>query len=137
MYNSGKIIIGIIIFLVLATFPFWFNRGVAQAPPKLEVGTQEKQCVESTPFMKANHMKLLVDWRDYVVRDGKREYTSTTGKKFDMSLQNTCMKCHTQKTKFCDRCHDYVEVAPTCWDCHIAPVEPGQAQQAKALRSSN
>ncbi len=123
MYNTGKIIVGIVIFLVLITFPFWYNRGKAAPPPKLEVGTTEKQCVEATPYMKSSHMLLLAEWRDAAVREGKRMYVSTTGKQFDMSLQNTCTKCHAKKTEFCDRCHNYVEVSPTCWDCHIAPKE--------------
>jgi hypothetical protein len=136
MYDSGKIIVGIIIFLVLVTSPLWYNLGKASTPPKLEVGTQEKKCVESTAFMKASHMKLLQDWRDWVVRDGKRMYDSPTlGKKVDMSLQNTCMKCHTTKEKFCDRCHTYVDAAPKCWDCHIPPKE--QQAPKQALRSSN
>jgi len=31
------------------------------------------------------------------------------------------MKCHTDKAKFCDRCHNYVGVTPNCWDCHVEP----------------
>jgi len=128
MYNSGKIIIGIIIFLGLITYPFWRNVGKAATPPKLEVGTQEKQCVEPTAFMKSSHMQLLDQWRDEVVRNKKRVYVSSTGKTYTMSLQNTCTKCHAKKSEFCDRCHNYVDVSPRCWDCHIAPVE--QQQQA-------
>ena len=37
MYNSSKIIIGIIIFLGLITYPFWRNVGKAATPPKLEL----------------------------------------------------------------------------------------------------
>jgi hypothetical protein len=133
MYNSGKVIIGIIIFLVLVTFPFWRNAGKAAPPPKLEVGTQEKNCVESKAYMRAYHMDMLNTWRDEVVRSGKREYKSTSGKTFDMSLQNTCTKCHAKKTEFCDRCHNYLEVSPKCWDCHLPPVEP--QPQKQALRS--
>lgn len=123
MYNAGKIIVGIIIFLVLVSVPFWYNRGKTSTPPKLEVGTTEKACVESTPYMKASHMKLLDQWRNDVVREGKRIYISSTGKQYQMSLQNTCTKCHAKKSEFCDRCHNYVEVSPKCWDCHIAPKE--------------
>lgn len=123
MYNAGKIIVGIIIFLVLVSVPFWYNCGKTATPPKLEVGTTEKECVESIPYMKASHMKLLDTWRDDVVREGKRIYTSSTGKQYQMSLQNTCTKCHAKKSQFCDKCHNYVEVSPKCWDCHIAPKE--------------
>ena len=37
-----------------------------------------------------------------------------------MSLQNECMRCHSNKKKFCDECHNYMAVKPYCWDCHIA-----------------
>jgi hypothetical protein len=129
MYNAGKIIVGILIFLVLVSIPFWYNRGAAPTPPKLEVGTTEKACVESTPYMKASHMKLLDQWRNDVVREGKRIYISSTGKQYEMSLQNTCAKCHAKKSQFCDRCHNYVEVSPKCWDCHIAPKENSGAKE--------
>lgn len=133
MYNAGKILIGIVIFLALITSPFWYNFGKASTPPKLEVGTKEKQCVESKAFMQANHMELLNQWRDEVVRNDKRIYVNSSGKEFNMSLQNTCSKCHSTKTKFCDRCHNYLNVAPNCWDCHIAPKE----QEQQAGRSVN
>ncbi len=121
MYNSGKVIIGIIIFLAVFALPIWYNRGAAVVPPKLELPKDEKQCVEATAYMKASHMEMLDTWRNSVVRDGARVYVSTTGKTYNMSLQNTCLACHKTKEKFCDRCHNYLDVAPDCWDCHIAP----------------
>jgi hypothetical protein len=51
-------------------------------------------------------------------------YTATRGPdhhQYDMSLQNTCMKCHQNKAAFCDRCHNYVGVNPSCWGCHVEP----------------
>jgi hypothetical protein len=84
----------------------------------------ERKCVESKAFMRTEHMQLLNNWRDSVVRDGYRQYISTTsGKHFNMSLQNGCMNCHSNKKKFCDQCHNYMAVKPYCWDCHIAPKE--------------
>ena len=136
MSDSGKIIIGIIIFAVIFTFPFWYAKGKPGAVPKLELPKQEKKCVEATAYMKANHMQLLNTWRDEVVRDGKRIYVNSEGKKFDMSLQNTCLKCHKTREKFCDRCHNYVDVAPKCWECHIAPEYKPESTKAMALRSN-
>ena len=132
MYDAGKIIVGIVIFLGLLAFPFWYNAGksATATPPKLEVGTTEKQCVESTAYIKSSHMQLLDQWRDEVVRNGKREYISSTGKKFEMSLQNTCTKCHAKKDQFCDRCHNYVDAAPKCWDCHVPPQEKKQTARS-------
>ena len=123
MNNWVKIIIGILIFLGLFTFPIWYTMGKAGAPPKLELPAKEKKCVAATDYMKASHMDLLDSWRNSVVRDGDRIYVGLDDKKFNMSLQNTCMKCHTSKAKFCDKCHNYLDVAPRCWNCHIEPKE--------------
>ena len=73
--------------------------------------------------MTTQHMKMLDQWRNEVVRDSERFYTSSTGKMYEKSLQNTCMECHSNKSKFCDQCHNYIGVDPFCWDCHIEPKE--------------
>ena len=131
MYNGGKILVGLLIFVGLVTFPYWNNFGKATVKPDPKLDTpeilklpeNERRCVEATSFIKTEHMKLLNEWRDWVVRDGDGVYTNAEGRKYTMSLQNTCMKCHSNKTKFCDECHNYVDVKPYCWDCHIAPKE--------------
>ncbi|MBI5199665.1 MAG: sulfate reduction electron transfer complex DsrMKJOP subunit DsrJ [Nitrospirae bacterium] len=129
MYDGGKIFIGIVIFLSVATSPFLFNMGKATARPDPKLDTPEiqkmekKQCVEPKEFMKAEHMTLLNDWRDSVVREGNKVYIGLGGEVYNMSLQGTCMKCHSNKKKFCDECHKYVAVKPYCWDCHIPPKE--------------
>jgi len=102
MYNGGKILIGLIIFVGLVTFPFLYGGVKATAKPDPKIDTpeilkmteKERKCVESKAFMKKEHMQLLNDWRDWVVRDGNTIYTNAEGKTFTMSLQNTCMKCH-------------------------------------------
>lgn len=123
MYDSGKIIAGLIIFVVLFTFPFWYNIGsAAYKQPKLELPKDVKECVESREFMRAEHMQLLNEWRDMVVREHIEDYKSKlTGKEVEMSLTKTCMKCHDNKAKFCDQCHNSLAVSPYCWDCHVAP----------------
>ena len=124
-YNAKAVIVGLTIFLVLVTLPLWKNLGkVIPAPdPKLDtpaiMAMKEKKCVESREFMKANHMLLLVDWREEVVRTGNREYTATDGKKYNASLSNTCMECHSNYSQFCNSCHGYVGVVPNCWGCHL------------------
>jgi hypothetical protein len=122
MKDKKFIIGGVIIFLIIATFPFWYNRGKAAPAPELELTAKAKAaqvCVRSTEFMKAEHMQLLDVWRDSVVRRGDRTYVSPSGKEHNMSLSNTCLDCHSNKAEFCDRCHNYASVRPYCWDCHI------------------
>ncbi|RJX28387.1 MAG: cytochrome C [Desulfarculus sp.] len=125
LYDGGKIITGLVIFLLIFTFPFWSSLGKAAPTPKLVLPakTVAKQCVTATPYMRASHMKLLNDWRDAVVRDGLRVYVADDGKHFNMSLTNTCLSCHDSKEKFCDQCHNYLAVAPFCWECHLVPKE--------------
>jgi hypothetical protein len=123
MYDSGKIIPGIILFVGLFTFPLWSNLGKAAPAPKPELPKTEKVCVMDTAFMKTEHMVLLNDWRDKVVREANRVWVGPDGKEYQMSLQNSCMQCHASKAKFCDQCHNYAGVKPYCWECHLEPKE--------------
>jgi hypothetical protein len=134
IYNKGPIFLGILVFLALALFPFYNNIGTENKKPEPKVDTPaiqewekqygKKECVESKEFMKGEHMVLLDHWRDSVVREYNRGYLSDTShKRFNMSLQNECMRCHSNKKKFCDECHNYMAVKPYCWDCHIQPEE--------------
>lgn len=123
MYDGGKITTGLIIFVILMIFPFWYNHFDAGAVPKQELPKDFKACVEDTQFMRTTHMVLLNDWRDDVLRDGNRTKVEVGGKEYDRSLMNGCMTCHTSKEKFCDECHVYTSVKPYCWDCHFLPKE--------------
>ncbi len=134
LYDGGKIFIGLAVFLAFALFPFYNNMGKVNAKPEPKTDTPaiqewekqygKKECVESKEYMRAEHMQLLNNWRDAVVREMYRKYVSTSnGKTFDMSLQNGCMHCHSNKKEFCDQCHNYMAVKPYCWDCHIQPQE--------------
>jgi hypothetical protein len=126
MYDAWKIIGGIIIFLVLITGPIWYDMasGKTDYKPDPKIITTEKQCVMPTEYMRAVHMDLLNEWRNAVVREGRRTHISHDGKKYNMSLSNTCMSCHSNKSEFCDVCHNYSAVGqPNCWNCHIDPEE--------------
>jgi hypothetical protein len=100
MYDGGKIIAGIIIGLVLLTFPIWYTHGMTPKKPDVKLPEKEKKCVQKTPYMKTKHMQLLDLWRDSTVRTAKRIYMAEDGRKFNMSLQNTCMSadCHAKKS---------------------------------------
>ena len=122
MRDRGIIYAGLLIFLALATYPAWHNlaAGVTARGPNVVRPARERQCVAPLEYMRASHMKLLIDWRDGVVRRGQREFASADGRRFTMSLTSTClMQCHTAKQDFCDRCHTYASVTPTCWNCHL------------------
>jgi hypothetical protein len=121
MYDSPKVIAGLLIFLFLITSPIWYNVATGQAShiPDFKINSTSKNCIESTDYMRANHMDLLHTWRDEVVRGEKRTYRAHDGKEYEKSLTNTCMNCHGSRTEFCVKCHDYAAVKqPKCWDCH-------------------
>ncbi|WP_027187530.1 sulfate reduction electron transfer complex DsrMKJOP subunit DsrJ [Desulfovibrio cuneatus] len=122
MYNAKYIWPGIVIFIVLFSMPFWMNTGQEQyTRPQLALPAGEKECVEPAEWMRANHMQLLNTWRDMALREEQRVYVSSSGKQWEVSLQNTCMKCHSNYVEFCDKCHVSNSVSPYCWDCHVLP----------------
>ncbi len=129
IYNAPSIIAGLLVLIGLLTFPFWYNAGdvVAAPEPSLDTpvlqGLQDKQCIEPTPYMRSKHMELLRHWRDEVVRKGKAIYVASDGREYEMSLQGTCLDCHSNTDQFCGRCHDYAGVEPGCWTCHLQPEE--------------
>ncbi len=126
MYDGGKIIPGLLIFLSLVTFPLWYNRANADAvaKPQLTLPAGETECVAPTDYMRTSHMQMLNEWRTLVVRGGESMYVAPNGKIYEMSLSRTCMKCHTNRQEFCDKCHTYSGVSmPYCWDCHVEPKE--------------
>lgn len=129
LYNGKGIIAGIAVFLILATFPLWYGRGKAVPPPDLRLDTPaiqrlaDKRCVEPAAYMRANHRFLLAAWRDSAVREGIRTYRAADGRTFPVGLTGTCLGCHSNKDKFCDRCHGYTGAKPACWSCHVIPGE--------------
>lgn len=121
MYDGGKIITGLAIFVIAASFPVLYDGAMARRTeaPQLEISADAKNCVESTAYMRENHMNLLHEWRDMAVRQGITTYVASDGKTYDISLTGTCLgSCHANQSAFCDRCHQYAGVQPNCWNCH-------------------
>lgn len=132
-YNGKNIFIGLAIFLILIILPLVPNLGKTIPPPVRQLDTpviqklaeKDRKCVMPTEWMRANHMQMLVDWRDNVVRTNEkgaangRYFVAPDGKKYLASLTNTCLDCHSNKAQFCDQCHNYAAIVPTCWGCHL------------------
>jgi [DsrC]-trisulfide reductase subunit J len=123
MRERHVIVAALVVFIALVTVPFWYARagGVSAAAPDVKLPEHEKACVMPVDYMRASHMDLLVTWRDQVVRQGARTWTAPDGKAYTASLSGTCLRCHENKAEFCDRCHDYAGVTPSCWNCHVDP----------------
>ena len=125
------IIAGLLVFLGFITYPVWHDLAAhtTSTPPDLVLPANEKQCVAPVSYMRASHMRLLLDWREQVVRENKSKYVAFNRKVYDMSLTKTCLKCHDQE-KFCVRCHDYAGVrTPYCWNCHLDPAQVKRSAQ--------
>lgn len=122
MYNAKAVIVGIIIFVVLFTSPFWVSLlGKNYTSTGVVLPKDEKECIENVVFMRDQHMRLLNEWRDEALRNENRIYVASNGKKWVISLQNTCLKCHSNYKEFCEKCHVANSVYPYCWTCHIIP----------------
>ena len=103
LYNAKAVTVGIVAFLVVCTSPFWAGFGSSDyTSPKVSLPKDAKECIEDTAFMKAEHMQLLNEWRDQALRQGNRVYVAKNGKKWNISLKNTCLKCHNEYEQFCD-----------------------------------
>ena len=123
MRDRTGIILGLGAFLLILAYPVWQALGSTADParPALQRSVDPSGCVEDTTYMVARHQELLNTWRTDVVRNGRRFYTATSGREYEMSLTGTCMECHTDSQAFCERCHAYADVTITCWSCHVAP----------------
>lgn len=129
LYNANKLIIALAVLLLIIVIPFLYNLlfPSPQHDPSIDTPMinkmAKKECVEPKDYMKHNHMVLLNEWHDEVVRKGDRFYGEIEGVMYEKSLQNTCLHCHSNKEEFCDRCHSYANVQVYCWQCHIEPKE--------------
>lgn len=122
MRDRTLILIGLAVFIGLISFPAWYDSasGTSSAAPELQKAVKGTSCIYPTEYMRTSHMKVLLEWRDQVVRHGKRLVT-IGGKTYKMSLTGTCLDCHASKKDFCDKCHEYADVNPYCWNCHVDP----------------
>jgi hypothetical protein len=121
MYDKGKIITGVVIGLLLLTFPLTYlaASGDGGYVPEPVLPAAEDRCIEDARWMRDNHMQLLDEWRNTVVRGGDRAHIASDGTEYFIGLTDTCLGCHTEKDQFCDTCHSYTGTQPKCWDCHV------------------
>ena len=97
IYDRNKVLAGLAIFLILVTLPLWKNLGKAVPAPQPSLETpviqklaqKDRKCVEPKDWIRANHMQMLVDWREEVVRNGPRDYTTSDWRNVLASLSNT------------------------------------------------
>ncbi len=124
MYHKKYVIPFILVFLIGFFTPYWYNAMASSFGYEPKIEKPKGECVEDPKWMTSNHMLLLQQWRTQAIRhgaEGGRTYVSFTYGKVYHASTNTCWECHEDKTKFCDKCHDYIGIKPECWDCHYIP----------------
>jgi hypothetical protein len=149
LYDIKYILLGLVVFFGLVLGAVGPNLGKTVAPPDPKLDTpaikklaaKDRKCVMPKDYMRANHMQMLVDWRENVIRsqDGvsgypaadDRMFVNPEGKKYLASLSKTCLECHSNKAQFCDQCHNYVAVTPNCFGCHLTNEQPVAKAEAK------
>lgn len=126
MNKNRLVALGLILFVLLFTFPVLMNLGksvTSTQPPSLlqdQKAMQEladKLGVKNIDEFRERHKQVLAEWKDSVVRDGKRIYVTKDGREIPISLQNLA-----SQPQYCNACHDYVGIEkPNCWTCHVEP----------------
>ncbi|ASQ89569.1 hypothetical protein CHL67_00205 [Prosthecochloris sp. GSB1] len=119
-------LIGALALVLLVTVTAFRPDGGAEPVPQAKAAPVDSTvCIASKEYMKAHHMQVLDKWRHEAVRDGDRIHVTPDGRQFEKSL-NTCLGCHSKNRMFCFLCHQYANVKPTCWNCHLSPKELSQ-----------
>ena len=86
----------------------WASMFVAPKPYLELPDASSRPCVRDPVWMRQNHMILLQELRDKTVREGIRNKVTL----------RSCSRCHKDKTRFCDKCHQAANLHPDCFDCH-------------------
>lgn len=139
--NNAKIIAvaipALIILLPLgySVVSYVLAHGSQSSPPFIERPDKKYQsCVKETTYMRFHHMDLLKEIREDVVREGKRgEIGLAIG-------LNNCRKCHASRERFCNQCHNAVNLHLDCFGCHYYPEAPeiasAEAHSTKTTQAS-
>ena len=97
--------------------------GTQSTEPLLQYPDEEhgSECVlgMDREYMRFHHMDLLKGSRDQVVREGKREFVCD-GRKGEIRFDG-CWECHTSRERFCNVCHEAVNLNLGCFRCHYDP----------------
>lgn len=119
VFARNRFVVAVAIPIVVILFPIGYSAVSAlssgnspASQPFLERPAPEhKECVRDIEWMRYHHWELLHAIRKEVVRYGKRG---------ELGL-NKCRECHASRERFCDKCHNSVNVGPDCYGCHYYP----------------
>lgn len=112
--KANKIVVAVMVLIILIPIAYSAaSRLFTESPqPFLErPDEQYENCVRDTEYMRFHHMDYLKEIREEYVRYGIREEKGL----------NSCRECHTSRERFCNRCHDTVDLNIDCFGCHYYP----------------
>ncbi|MFH1688255.1 MAG: hypothetical protein ABIE70_12140 [bacterium] len=115
--RSRRILLAIPILIVLLPIAFSVISRVAASGVENQERFLEKpdpkykECVRDIEYMRYHHWELLRQIREEVVRYGKRGEVGLS----------MCRDCHINRDRFCNQCHQAVNLTPDCFGCHYYP----------------
>jgi len=124
--NKSAITAVILLLIVFVPIGYYLARDVfpQDAEVFLEMPDQYDECVEDTEYMRFRHMELLLEMREKAVREGIRgEHTLSD-----------CRDCHTNRSRFCNQCHNIVNLNLDCFGCHNYPETPQESAMEHASK---
>lgn len=118
----GVFVLGILVPGAYGVVSYLFGSQLPDSEPFLErPEAKYERCVKETTYMRYHHMELLREVREQVVRSGIRG---------EITLDR-CRDCHSNRSTFCNRCHDAVSLNVDCFGCHYYPEGPKEVRAAK------
>ena len=128
--KRSLIAIGVLVLFVLIPVSYSVVSYVSarSAKPFLEKPDPAKyqECVRDTEYMRFHHWELLAKTREDVVRHGIRGDVTLSG----------CRECHANRERFCNECHNAVNLTPDCFGCHYYPATPEEAPAGEGARTA-
>jgi hypothetical protein len=112
MSNKTVVAAMVIIIMIPIVYSAVFS-AVTQGPqPFLErPDAKYENCIKDTEYMRFHHMDYLKEVREEYVRYGIR----------DADGLMSCQQCHPSRDRFCNRCHNTVDLNIDCFGCHYYP----------------
>ncbi|MHC4696077.1 MAG: hypothetical protein ACYTFA_04960 [Planctomycetota bacterium] len=110
--NGLLIAVAVVVILIPLGYsvvsPLFAQDAGADQPFLERPDAKHESCVRETTYMRFHHWELLREIREEVVRYGQRG---------DVGLKK-CTECHTSRERFCNQCHNAVNLYPDCFGCH-------------------
>jgi len=92
----------------------------------------EEEALRQSGYMRFRHMDVLMELRDQAVREGNRKGMRLSGWQRPGVAHTSapaCSNCHASRERFCNQCHNRVNLHLGCFGCHYYP-EPDEVAPA-------